>query len=168
MKKESLKNKKVSLKKVLSQLTLMLGVLLLLANCGTSKKATETSAGNIPDMIESQEPGIQLQDDCALLHIYRKSSMAGAAISYDLYLDDDKIFRVKNKSKTTIKITKEGLATLLAKTETTTKLPIEIQLGKEYYIRCGIKMGALVGRPKLEVVDSSIGKAEFEKIPLKK
>jgi len=165
MKEEYSKNKKGSLKKVWGQVTLMLAVLLLLTNCGTSKKAAEISAVNVPDIIESQESGIQLQDDCALIHIYRKSSMAGAAVSYDLYLDDDKIFRVKNKSKTTIKITKEGMITLLAKTETTTKLPIEIKLGNEYYIRCGIKMGALVGRPKIEVVDNQTGKAEFKKIP---
>jgi len=28
-------------------------------------------------------------------------------------------------------------------------------------VRCGIDMGAFVGRPSLELVDSSTGKAEF-------
>lgn len=168
MKKECFENRKGFRKRVLPQFVLMLAVLLLLTNCGASKKASEASADNASDTTEFQEPEIQLQDDCALLHIYRKNSLAGAAISYDLYLDDDKIFRVSNKSKTTIKITREGLNTLSAKTETKIELPINIEFGKEYYIRCGMKMGALMGRPKIEVVDNSTGKSEFEKIRLKK
>ena len=168
MKKEYLNNRKALLKRVLSQLALMLAVLLLLTNCGASKKVSETSADSMTNTVGSQEPEIQLEDDCALLHIYRKGSFAGAAIGYDLCLDDDKIFRVTNKSKTTIKITKEGMYTLSAKTETKTEVPINIQFGNEYYVRCGVKMGALVGRPKIEAVDNRTGKAEFEKISLKK
>ncbi|MDR1091003.1 MAG: DUF2846 domain-containing protein [Prevotella sp.] len=167
MEKKYFENREGSPRKALARFVLMLAVPLLLTNCGASKKVTGASTGN-PDIAESPEPAFQLTEDCALLHIYRKSSLAGAAISYDLYLDNDKIFRATNKSKTTIKITKEGMNTLSAKTETKTEIPINIQFGNEYYIRCGMKMGALVGRPKIEVMDSHTGKAEFEKIPLKK
>lgn len=168
MKKEHSENKKGSLKSTLAGFALMLAMSLLLTNCATNKKVSEASADEVSDIAESQESEIQLQDDCAILHIYRKSSLAGAAVSYDLYLDNDKVFRASNKSKTTIKITKEGMNTLSAKTETRVEIPIEIQFGKEYYIRCGMKMGALVGRPKIEIVDINTGKSEFEKIPLKK
>ncbi|MDR2037644.1 MAG: DUF2846 domain-containing protein [Bacteroidales bacterium] len=105
-----------------------------------------------------------LQGDYALLHIYRKGAMAGAAIGYDVYLDDENLFRAKNNSKTTIKVTKEGMNTLRAKTETKVEIPIDIQFGREYYIRCGMKMGAFVGRPDIELVDNHTGITEFEKI----
>ena len=126
---------------------------MLLTNC-SSKSIVSTSG----------YAEYQLSDDYALLHLYRPKSMMGMAISYDLNLDDNVVFRVKNNSKTTIKITSEGLKTLWAKTETRVELPVDIRLGQEYYVQCGLGMGALVGRPKLEIVDNRKGKDEFSKI----
>jgi len=34
-------------------------------------------------------------------------------------------------------------------------------------LRCGISMGAFVGRPRLELIDSKTGKAEFESFKAK-
>jgi len=120
--------------------------------------AVSTSAAGV----RSQEN--QLSNDYALLHIYRVKSMAGAAIGYDLHLDNDVIFRVKNNSKTTIRVTSGGRKTLWAKTESRAELPIDIEMGQEYYILCGVGMGAVVGRPRLELVDNQRGEAEFAKV----
>ena len=136
----------------------MTTALMLLTNCG-SKSAVIASAGD-----EMQRSGNQLSNDYVLLHFYRPGSMMGAAISYNLHLDDEVIFRVKNKSKTTLKITSEGLKTFWAKTESRAELPVDVRMGQEYYIRCGLGMGAFVGRPKLEIVDNNTGKSEFSKI----
>jgi hypothetical protein len=114
-----------------------------------------------PDEIEAVLP----DEGCAVLYIYRKNAFQGSIISYDLYLEDEKIFRAANKSKTTVIVNIAGINTLHAKTEVTTKLPIEIECGREYYIRCGIKMGIAVGRPSIELVDEKTGKSEFDKIP---
>jgi len=103
----------------------------------------------------------------ALLHVYRTGG-AGALISFDLHLGDTVICRVSNNSKATVKIDKDGLNTLWARTETKTELPIDIQFGKEYYIRCHLVMGAFVGRPRLEIVDNQIGKNEFQAVAQKK
>jgi len=101
--------------------------------------------------------------DYALLHVYRNSGM-GFLINYDLHLGDSVICRVSDNWKTTIKITKDGMNTLWSKTEAKEELPINFKLGHEYYIRCGITMGAFVGRPQLELVDNLTGKAEYESI----
>jgi len=101
--------------------------------------------------------------DYALLHVYRHRGL-GSLISYDLHLGDTVICRVKNKWKETIKISKDGRNTLWAKTEAKAELPINIELGNEYYIRCSVKMGAFVGRAKLELVDNQTGKAEYQSI----
>jgi hypothetical protein len=130
---------------------------MLIAGCGSSGVASNT---NPPP-----EAYYQVTNDCALLHIYRPGSMAGAIISYDLHLDEWTLCRVKNKSKTTIRITAPGAYTLWAKTETREELPVNIQFGNEYYVRCGVKMGAFVGRPELLLVDPQMGKTEFDKIP---
>jgi hypothetical protein len=111
---------------------------------------------------ENENPSeTQLRDDIALLHIYRRGSMKGAMISYTLHLDDEAIFKVKNNAKTTVSISAAGTHTLWAKTESKTEIPIDIQPGKEYYIRCGIKFGFFVGKPKIEIVDNQTGKTEF-------
>ncbi|MDR3340665.1 MAG: DUF2846 domain-containing protein [Candidatus Symbiothrix sp.] len=163
MKKVDLKMKKGALKCASIMMVLMLAAPLLLTSCG-SKKAASDSYGNI----EQQTPEYELTDDCALVHIYRPGSMVGMAVSYTLNLDDEKIFRVKNKSKTTIRFTSGGAITLWAKTETKAELSMDIQLGEEYYVRCGVGMGAFVGRPKIEIVDNETGQIEFNKIPVKK
>lgn len=108
-----------------------------------------------------------MNEGYAVLHIYRNSGM-GAFVSYDLYLGDSVICRVSNKSKQSIKIKKDGLNTLWAKTEAKAELPININVGNEYYIRCSVKMGAFVGRPKLELVDNQTGKLEYQSIKSKK
>jgi hypothetical protein len=104
--------------------------------------------------------------DYALLHVYRYGG-TGALISYDLHLGDTLIGRVSSNWKKTIKITKDGLSTLWARTEAKAELPIDIQFGREYYVRCRVVMGAFVGRPKLELVNSQTGKMEFQSVKTK-
>lgn len=101
-----------------------------------------------------------LNVDYALLHIYRMSA-AGFLVSYDLHLGDSVICRVQNNWKTTLRIRKDGYNSLWARTETKEEIPIKIEMGKEYYVRCGITLGAFVGHPKLELVDNSTGKVEY-------
>jgi hypothetical protein len=133
---------------------------MLLTCCGSSR-----TVGDDYGYYDAQSPEYELTDDCALLHIYRPSSMAGMAVSYHIHLEDEPLFRVKNKTKKTVMVTTEGLVALWGRTETETELLLDIELGNEYYIRCGVGMGAFVGRPKIELVDARTGKAEFDKIP---
>lgn len=110
------------------------------------------------------ESEYQPSNDYALLHIYRPGYMKGAFISYKLHLGERVIFKAKYKSKITVKVTTDGLQTLWARTEARKKLPIDIQFGNEYYIRCSLRMGILIGRPKIELVNHQTGKIEFDKI----
>jgi hypothetical protein len=155
MKTIDLKVKKVALKGAMIGLAVMMAISLLLTDCSTGK-ALQSSAGDTQEQVS-------LSDDCALLHIYRRNSMLGLVVNYSLRLDGEVIFHVKNKSKTTVMVTGEGLKTFSARTEATAELPVDIQLGREYYIRCGISK-SLVGCPSLELVDNRKGKKEFDAI----
>ncbi len=108
-----------------------------------------------------EEEDTLLDVDYAILNVYRYGG-TGAMVAYDLYLGDSVISRVRNNFKTTLHITKEGQNTLWAKTEAKSEVPIDIKMGRTYYLRCGISMGAFVGHPKLELVDNREGKLEFE------
>jgi hypothetical protein len=115
--------------------------------------------------IEDEEE-VFLDIDYAILNVYRYRG-AGSFVGYDLYLGDSVICRVKNNFKTTIHIKKDGLNSLWAKTEAKSEVPINIKMGKEYYLRCGITMGVFVGHPRLELVNRKTGKAEFESFKAK-
>lgn len=121
---------------------------------------------NIENYTPKAEEEVLLNVDYAILNVYRYSG-TGALVSYDLYLGDSVICRVKNNFKTTLHIGKDGLNTLWARTEAKSEVPIDIKMGKTYYLRCEITMGAFVGRPKLELIDSKTGKAEFESFKAK-
>ncbi|MDR2118559.1 MAG: hypothetical protein LBP25_03375 [Tannerellaceae bacterium] len=149
-----LKSRKSVMKGVVTGLVCLFATSLLWTGCGAGKASLSATPGET----------YRLDESCALIHVYRPASMMGRAMSYHLNLDDEAVFRVKNKSKTTVRVTSEGKKTLWAKTETREELPIEIELGKEYYVRCGVRMGALVGRPRVELVDGETGKREFDGI----
>jgi len=121
---------------------------------------------NIENYTPKVEEEVLLDVDYAILNVYRYSG-AGALVSYDLYLGDSVICRVKNNFKTTIHIKKDGLNSLWARTEAKSEVPIDVKMGKTYYLRCGITMGAFVGHPKLELIDSKTGKSEFESFKAK-
>lgn len=104
--------------------------------------------------------------DFAILNIYRYGG-TGALVGYDIYLGDQVLGRVVNNYKASVKVSKFGLNTVWARTEAKEELPIDIEKGRQYYIRCKVGMGVLVGRPILELIDSKTGKAEFESFKAK-
>lgn len=46
-------------------------------------------------------------------------------------------------------------------------MPIDVEMGREYYLRCSMEMGVAVGRPKLQLVDAMQGKSEYNSIKSK-
>lgn len=121
---------------------------------------------DVEDYAAKNEDEIIPDADYAVLNVYRFGGM-GSAISYDLMLGDSVICRVRNNFKTTLYIKKDGRNTLSVKTESKNRVPINIQFGRTYYIRCGISVGAFVGRPTIDVIDNKTGKAEFESFKAK-
>lgn len=116
---------------------------------------------NIEDFKSVEVEEELLDVDYAVINIYRYGG-AGVAVSYDLYMGDSLICRVKNNFKTTVHVKTTGHTVLWAHTEAKVEVPVHIQLGKEYYLRCGLTMGVFVGHPSLELVDKKTGKSEFE------
>ena len=99
----------------------------------------------------------------ALLHVYRPRG-AGALVTYTVHLGTDPLCTVKHNSTQTTLITTPGPNEIWAKTESRAAVPISVELGREYYLRCGISMGLLMGRPTLSMVDKRTGATEFNAI----
>lgn len=106
---------------------------------------------------------ISEKKDYALLHIYR-SGIVGFLVEYDLHLGDSVICHVQSDWRKTIRIKKDGLNTLWARTEAKEEIPIDIKMGNEYYIRCDVTMGAFVGHPSLKLVGKDVGKYEYKSV----
>ncbi len=93
-------------------------------------KAVENSLGDV---------------DYALLNVYRYSGV-GPIVNYNLKLGDSTLCRVKNNFKTTVKIKKEGLNSLVAKTEAKVELPFDVIFGKEYFFALLCRDGTSHGK----------------------
>ncbi len=103
----------------------------------------------------------------AIINVYRPSG-PGVMLNYDLYLGDSVICRVANNSCESIRIYKNGYSSLWAKTEAKEEIPINVEFGKTYYVRCGVGIGLLVGRPTIQMIDNYTGEFQFNAIQQKK
>ncbi|WP_160714357.1 DUF2846 domain-containing protein [Chitinophaga solisilvae] len=99
----------------------------------------------------------------ALVYFYRPRGM-GSLVSYDVKMNDSTVCRLKNNSRSIVKIYQTGSTTFSAKTESKSEVTIDIQPGKAYFVRGSIAMGAFVGRPKLNVVDALTGLKEYNAV----
>lgn len=101
--------------------------------------------------------------DYAVIYFYREFG-AGPLVTYDVHIGEEKVYRAKSRSSAEVKVYEEGEVLIWAKTESKEILPMEIKLGGEYYVRCSVVTGLVVGRPLLEKVSASSGKVEYESI----
>jgi len=99
----------------------------------------------------------------AMLHFFRNNTV-GKAVQYYVHIGTKPVYRSIYKSKASVRISlsEPQTITLWSKTEAREELTLTIEPGKEYYISCGVKMGAFVGRPVLEYVSEDDGKADFD------
>lgn len=100
----------------------------------------------------------------ALLYFYRPSSYVGAIIAYNIHLNDSMVGRIYNGSKFAVKVYNEGAANIWTRTEARRELHPNIKFGKAYFIRCGVKMGVLVGQPDMNIVDPEQGLEEYNSV----
>ena len=106
---------------------------------------------------------VSTHPDYAVVYFYRYSG-TGLIVNYDVHIGDKKVFRSKAPSKAEVKVYDEGEFEIWAKTEAKEVLVLEIEKGRDYYVRCGVDIGIIIGRPTLERVPVDSGKAEYESI----
>ena len=100
----------------------------------------------------------------AILNVYRPQNYTGSLIGYNIHVNDSVICRAKNNSRNEVKIYKEGKTTIWAQTEAEDSVIVNVKFGEEYFLKCGIRMGALVGEPILILMDKQTGRFELEGI----
>jgi hypothetical protein len=98
----------------------------------------------------------------AMLYVYRPAGGVGTLVSYNVHLDDEKICRVHDGDYYAIPVKKEGKVILWTRTEARVELPMEVQFGKAYFVKCGVSMGAFVGHPTLKMMEARTAVRQFK------
>ncbi|MCD2423330.1 DUF2846 domain-containing protein [Niabella pedocola] len=100
----------------------------------------------------------------ATIYFYRPKNFTGSAVGYNINLDDSVVWRAVNNSRYELRVYKEGKQKIWAKTEAKAIVPLTIQFGRSYYIKCSIAMGMWVGQPSLNLIDPEQGRDEYERV----
>jgi hypothetical protein len=101
--------------------------------------------------------------DYALIHFYRPSSGGGALLGYKIKDANDSIVgRLRNGEKFIYKTKKFGNQSFYGALETKEELKINIEKGKEYFVRCSVNMGVVLGRPEIGLIENYIGMKEYD------
>ena len=141
------------MKKILGLVTAFLISIGLHAQADSSKITT-------PDLgVVSKKAS---QGKYAILYIYRAKSKKISFASFTINVNDSAVCKVKNNERYAIKVYRFGTTNLWAKSESRSDLTVNVQMGKEYYIKCKIKKGFWGEVPNLVQMDAETGKAEFD------
>ena len=83
---------------------------------------------------------------------------------YNVYLGDDVVYRSKNNTKTAVRVDKPGTYEIWGKTESRESLTLEIEMGKEYYVKTFVHFGVALWRPSIELRSKEEGLADWNSI----
>ncbi|MCR9182267.1 MAG: hypothetical protein NXH73_05020 [Flavobacteriaceae bacterium] len=99
--------------------------------------------------------------DYAKVYFYRPSLSYGFLVGYKVRYQDSIIGRLRNGEKFEFKTKEFGYREFKAMTENESSIYLNIQPGGEYFVKCAIKAGFLVGVPTMEEKDSYRGRIEY-------
>ena len=136
----------------MKRIALVLAAFALLLCACSPKVSGNVSSESIP----------AVHPDYAVIYLYRTGNFVQTP--YDVHLGDKVVYRSRNKSKTVVKIDKPGTYEIWGKTETREGLTLDIEMGKDYYVKTYVHMGAAIYRPSIELVMPEMGKSEWNSI----
>lgn len=108
---------------------------------------------------------LPVDSDYALIHFYRPQSAMGAFLGYKIKNEQDSIIgRLRNGEKFIFKTQTFGPQVFYGALETSEEIKINIEKGKEYFVRCAVTMGVVIGRPEIYIIENNVGIKEFERM----
>ncbi|SFC07566.1 hypothetical protein [Kaistella jeonii] len=124
----------------------------------------QASMVNIADKRNSRNKSRLAEDsDYALIHFYRPSAGAGAMLGYKIKDSKDSIIgRLRNGEKFVYKTKVFGSQNFSGTLETKEEVQINVERGEEYFVRCAVNMGVVLGRPEIKLTENYIGMKEYD------
>jgi len=99
-------------------------------------------------------------DGKALVYVYRPPHFAGSAVSFKIHHNDKIVTTLYNGGYYPY-ITNSGELELWAETESRASITLDLKPGDTKYVKGGVGVGFMVGRPKLTVVNNETGAKEI-------
>ena len=106
---------------------------------------------------DSQAKMFAVKPGMSNIYVFRNESM-GASIKMDVELDGKSIGQTAAKSYFALEVS-PGKHTLISKAENDSSLEVNAEAGKNNFVWQEVKMGLIIARTKLHIVDDEIGKA---------
>lgn len=101
--------------------------------------------------------------DYAVVYFYRPSAGAGSLLGYKIKNGNDSIVgRLRNGEKFKYITKKFGEQTFYGVLETKEEVKINIEKGNEYFVRCAVNMGVVLGRPEINIIENYVGMKEYD------
>jgi hypothetical protein len=99
----------------------------------------------------------------AILYLYRQGKFMAMLNEYYVYCDNSVMFWAKNKARQAFKIFRQGPLTLYSRSgKEESKVIIDVEFGKRYYVQCIIHHKVTHATPELKLVDKEKGQVDFE------
>ncbi|ESU25299.1 hypothetical protein FLJC2902T_31070 [Flavobacterium limnosediminis JC2902] len=103
--------------------------------------------------------------DYAIVHFYRPSLGTGGLLGFKIKNANDSIIgRLRNGEKFIYKTKEFGEQSFYGALETKEEVKINIEKGKEYFVRCAVTMGVAFGRPEIDLIENHIGIEEYSEM----
>ncbi len=101
----------------------------------------------------------------SILYVYRPSSFVGGGVYYDIHASynnkDEIIGTLRNGGFIEKEMTPTENIKIWAKTESKSSLSLDMKPNETYCIKSELKIGFLVGKPNLEIVDRALCEKEI-------
>lgn len=146
---------------MIKQSLLLIALTSLFVGCALVPTNSNPAAAN--QLKQVQAPG----EGKAGLYIYRSSSVVGAALKKDIWVDEECVGEsargvffykeIEGNKEHTIATESEFSPNLLV---------VKTDAGKNYFVQQYIKMGVFVGGANLKLVDEKQGQADIQKLSL--
>jgi hypothetical protein len=115
--------------------------------------------------IAANKSSLPQDADYAIVHFYRPKGFEGAAISYQIKMDDKgAIGKASAGSKFEYKVTDFGRHRFFGKTKKQDAVTFNIEKGKEYYIRCGVTKGTSIVIPDIYLMENYVARRELAEL----
>lgn len=101
----------------------------------------------------------------SVVYFTRPDRHVGQSVLYYIYDNGERIGGVKSPSWFYVYIS-PGRHVFTAGTEAETKLLLDAEEGREYFIRCGVEWGVIMGRPTMELTTRDNSMAVIATAPM--
>jgi len=106
-------------------------------------------------------PVAAIPEGKSLIYVYRPSGFIGGGVHYDVYAGQEKICNLVQGGYCQY-FGAPGEIEIWGKTESKGTVTVDSLAGQTAYVKAGVGMGFLVGRPNFTVVDANLGGTEIK------